>query len=101
MPRLHPCPAILLGGHAPHRPARRADCRHPGTAHAFGQDRVGGSRALGPLAAPPGVSPTGNGHPDERYSLSIAGAQVAVRAAEPVGVARGLTTLVQLLAVAP
>jgi hexosaminidase len=53
---------------------------------------------LAALPAPIGVSPTGDGSPDERYSLTIDEHQLVVRAAEPVGVARGLTTLMQLLA---
>jgi hexosaminidase len=53
------------------------------------------------LPAPTGVSPTGDGPPDERYSLTIDEHQVVVRAAEPVGVARGLTTLIQLVAATP
>src|SRR5262249_50537243 len=53
---------------------------------------------LGALPASVGVSPTGDGPPDERHSLTIDERQVVVRAAEPVGVARGLTTLIQLLA---
>jgi hexosaminidase len=56
---------------------------------------------LGALPAPMGVSPTGDGPPDERYALTIDEHQVVVRAAEPVGVARGLTTLLQLLAATP
>jgi hexosaminidase len=56
---------------------------------------------LGALPAPMGVSPTGGDHPDERHSLTIDDRQVVVRAAEPAGVARGLTTLVQLLAATP
>jgi hexosaminidase len=56
---------------------------------------------LGALPAPMGVSPTGDGPPDERHSLTIDEHQVVVRAAEPVGVARGLTTLIQLLAATP
>ena len=53
------------------------------------------------LPAPMGLSPTGDGAPDERHSLTIDEHQVAVRAAEPIGVARGLTTLIQLLAAIP
>jgi hexosaminidase len=45
-----------------------------------------------------GISPTGNRASDERYSLTIDEHQVLIRAAEPIGVARGLTTLIQLLA---
>src|SRR5262249_49473068 len=50
------------------------------------------------LPAPMGISPTDRGPTDERYSLTIDEHQVVLRAAEPVGLARGLTTLVQLLA---
>jgi hexosaminidase len=53
------------------------------------------------LPAPVGLSPAGDGPADERHSLVIDGDQVVVRAVEPVGVARGLTTLVQLLAATP
>jgi hexosaminidase len=52
------------------------------------------------LPAPTGLRPAGD-PADERYSLVIDGDQLTVRAAEPAGVARGLTTLVQLLATAP
>ena len=38
---------------------------------------------------------------DERHSLLIDEHRVVVRAAEPVGVARGLSTLIQLLATTP
>ena len=53
------------------------------------------------LPAPVGLSPAGDDSADERYSLVIDGDQVVVRAVEPAGVARGLTTLIQLLATAP
>jgi hexosaminidase len=56
---------------------------------------------LGALPAPLGVSPAGDGPADERYSLTIDADQVIVRAAEPAGVARGLTTLTQLIAAVP
>ena len=60
------------------------------------------SRAdAGVLPAPGGVSPAGDSPPDERYSLEIGAAQVVLRAEAPAGVARGLTTLLQLLATAP
>ena len=50
----------------------------------------------------PGLSPAKVGSPaDERYSLLIDVGQVVVRAAEPAGVARGLTTLIQLVAATP
>ena len=50
---------------------------------------------------PLGLSPSGGDPPDERHSLTIAADQVVLRATEPVGVARGLTTLTQLLATTP
>jgi hexosaminidase len=50
---------------------------------------------------PQGLSPTGGTPPDERYDLTITAGQVLVRAAEPVGVARALTTLTQLLVASP
>jgi hexosaminidase len=53
------------------------------------------------LPAPLGVSPTGDRPADERHSLAIDADQIVVRAAEPAGVARGLTTLIQLLAATP
>ena len=56
---------------------------------------------LGVLPAPLGISPAGGCPPDERHSLAIDARAVVLRAVEPAGVARGLTTLVQLLAVAP
>src|SRR5262249_60219026 len=56
---------------------------------------------LGGRPAPLGVSPTGDGPADERHSLAIDAGQVVVRAAEPAGAARGLTTLIQLLATVP
>jgi len=53
------------------------------------------------LPAPIGISPTDRRLPDERYSLTIDEHQVVLRAAELVGLARGLTTLAQLLAATP
>ena len=53
---------------------------------------------FGVLPAPRGVSPLGDRSLDERHSLVIDEHQILVRAAEPVGVARGLSTLIQLLA---
>ena len=53
------------------------------------------------LPAPAGLSPGGADPAGERYSLLIDDGQILLRAAEPAGVARGLTTLTQLLATAP
>jgi hexosaminidase len=53
------------------------------------------------LPAPAGLAPGDPGPADERYALVIDGDQVVVRAAEPAGIARALTTLIQLLATAP
>jgi hexosaminidase len=50
------------------------------------------------LPAAIGLSPACGGPADERHSLVIDGDQVVVRAVEPAGVARGLTTLIQLAA---
>ena len=56
---------------------------------------------LGVLPAPGGISPLGDRLSDERYSLVIDEHRVVVRGMEPVGLARGLTTLIQLLATTP
>ena len=53
------------------------------------------------LPAARGVSPMGDHLSDERHSVVIDEHGVVVRAAEPVGVARGLSTLIQLLATKP
>jgi hexosaminidase len=57
-----------------------------------------GGDDLAGLPAPLGACPTGGSPPDERYALAIDAEGVVLRAAAPVGVARGLTTLLQLLA---
>ncbi len=51
---------------------------------------------LAALPAPQGLSPQGDNPPDERHSLQAEAGQILLRAAEPVGVARALTTLLQL-----
>jgi hexosaminidase len=56
---------------------------------------------LGALPVPKGVSPMGDRPFDERYSLVIDERRLLVRAAKPVGIARGLSTLIQLVATAP
>ena len=56
---------------------------------------------LAELPAPAGLAPAGDHAASERYSLVIDAGQVAVHAAEPVGVARALTTLIQLAATSP
>ena len=53
---------------------------------------------LAGLPAPAGLSPGGGDPAGERYSLVIEDGRIVVRATEPVGVARGLTTLLQLAA---
>jgi hexosaminidase len=55
---------------------------------------------LDTLPRPVGVSPSGDVVPDERYSLRIGRDGVLTRAAEAVGVARALATLMQLIAAA-
>ncbi len=57
--------------------------------------------ALDELPGPAGLSAAGGDPADERYSLLIDAGRVVLRAAEPAGVARGLTTLLQLAATAP
>jgi hypothetical protein len=56
---------------------------------------------LGVLTAPIDLSPTGDAVRGERHSLTIDVNHVVVRAAEPLGVGRGLTTLLQLAAAIP
>jgi hexosaminidase len=56
---------------------------------------------FGALRAPLGLSPVSGGPADERYSLTVTADQVVLRAVEPVGVARGLTTLLQMAAASP
>ena len=51
---------------------------------------------LGGLPAPAGLSPGGGDPAGERYSLVTEDGRIVVRATEPVGAARGLTTLFQL-----
>jgi hexosaminidase len=53
------------------------------------------------LPAPAGLSPGGGDPADERYSLLIDAGRILLRAPEPAGVARGLTTLIQLVATPP
>jgi hexosaminidase len=53
------------------------------------------------LPPPQGLEPGGGRPQDERYELTVTTGRVLVRAAEPVGVARALTTLTQLLAASP
>jgi hexosaminidase len=55
----------------------------------------------GGLPAPAGLSPGGGDPAGERYSLVIEDGRIVLRAADQAGVARGLTTLVQLLATTP
>jgi hexosaminidase len=62
---------------------------------------LGGGADLDALPAPIGISPMGEIAQDERYSLTIGADRVVVRGFEAVGAARGLTTLVQLLATTP
>ena len=74
---------------------------HPAPGEPSVRIELAGSDELGALPAQLGISPAGGRPPDERYSLTAAAGQVLLRAAEPAGVARGLTTLTQLLATAP
>ncbi|HEY2287991.1 MAG TPA: family 20 glycosylhydrolase, partial [Streptosporangiaceae bacterium] len=62
---------------------------------------LGAADGLDGLPGPAGLSAAGGDPADERYSLLIDAGRVVLRAAEPAGVARGLTTLIQLAATAP
>ncbi|HSD74982.1 MAG TPA: family 20 glycosylhydrolase [Steroidobacteraceae bacterium] len=53
------------------------------------------------LPRPTGVSPAGDALPDERYSLAIGAEGIVLRSVAAIGAARGLTTLLQLLATTP
>jgi len=65
------------------------------------QVELHGCADLDALPAPIGISPMGRVTPNERYSLKIDADQIVIRGVEPIGAARGLTTLVQLLATTP
>src|SRR5690349_6244500 len=86
--------------------ARRADLRlvpvrDASAAEPFVMiDLIAGADLDG-LPAAAGLSPGGGDPADERYALLIGDRRVVVRAAEPAGAARGLTTLIQLIAAAP
>jgi len=71
---------------------------HPGPDEPFVSIELAAGAECGVLPAPLGLPPTGDDPPDERYSLALGTGQVVLRAAEPVGIARGLTTLIQLAA---
>jgi hexosaminidase len=62
---------------------------------------LGGACDLDGLPAPRGLSPLGGDPADERHMLASDGEHLVVRGVSPTGIARGLTTLVQLLATAP
>jgi len=62
---------------------------------------LGAGNELAALPVPRGISPAGDGPADERYSLSIEGDRVMLRAAGPAGAARGLATFGQILAARP
>jgi len=74
------------GSPAPDEPSIRIE-------HTAGNELAG-------LPPPTGLAPSGGDAADERYSLLIDADQVTVRAAGPAGIARGLTTLLQLAATA-
>jgi hexosaminidase len=59
---------------------------------------LGGGAELDALPVPIGISPMGKIAQNERYSLTIGADRIVVRGVEAVGAARGLTTLLQLLA---
>jgi hexosaminidase len=74
---------------------------HPGPGEPSVRIELASRDGFAALRAPQGVSPWGDAAPDERHSVTVAAGQVVLRAAEPAGVARGLTTLIQLLAAVP
>lgn len=74
---------------------------NPGPAEQSIRIELAASDELGVLPAPLGISPTGEGPPDERHSLTVGADQIVLRALEPAGVARALTTLLQLLTATP
>jgi hexosaminidase len=62
---------------------------------------LGGGTDLDALPASIGISPLGEITQNEGYSLTIGADRIVVHGIEAVGAARGLTTLVQLLATTP
>jgi hexosaminidase len=60
---------------------------------------LGDDRDLAGLPAPLGLDPAGSAR-DERYALTVEAAGIRLRAPEPAGVARGLASLLQLIATA-
>jgi len=61
---------------------------------------LGSGAGLAGLPAALGADPTGT-PADERYALTVGGDGVTLRAAQPAGAARGLASLLQLVATAP
>ena len=80
---------------------RLAPARGPAPAGPSVTIELGDAGDLDELPAPAGLAPAGGDPADERYALVIDADRVVLRAAEPAGVARGLTTLIQLAATAP
>jgi hexosaminidase len=74
---------------------------HPGPGEPSIVIHVASDDDIEALPGPTGIVPVGDGPVDERHSITIAGTRVVVRAVGPVGVARGLTTLIQVLATVP
>jgi hexosaminidase len=95
--------SFLPGRCPPHRaPARSGSAQgSPADNVASICIQLGGSADLDALPAPIGISPMGQIAQNERYSLAIGADRIVVCGVEAVGAARGLTTLVQLLATTP
>jgi hexosaminidase len=74
---------------------------HAGLDESYINIQVADDDAIRALPSPTGIWPVDDDPADERHSITIARTGVIVRAAGPVGVARALTTLIQLLATAP
>ncbi len=79
---------------------RLAPARGPAPAGPSVTIELGDAGNLDELPAPAGLAPAGGDPADERYALVIDAGRVVLRAAEPAGAGRGLTTLIQLAATA-
>jgi len=77
-----------------------AACDDPAADEPAVRLELGGHPDLDPLPAASGISPVGGAVPDERHALTIEADRITLRGGQVVGVARGLTTLVQMLATA-
>lgn len=63
----------------------------------FIQLELGNDPLLERVPLSTGIAPNADVSPDERYLLKIDTGQILIRAPQPVGILRGLTTLIQIL----